>query len=122
MMLCPQCGSSDILTSRRKQWGDLIHRVRGKGAFRCRKCRLRFFATASSEVAAAPASRLTHRHRPHSSKGSKTKNRTFRRTVVVLIFVAALVIIWMFLHLLTPESPPSTDSGAIHSLRTLTAA
>jgi hypothetical protein len=114
MMLCPQCGSSHIHTSKRERWTDPLLRIRGRVAFRCHSCRLRFFALPSTEAAAEPAAQPKHRHR--STKISpRTKKRLIGRLVVFLIFAAAFVVFWFFLRYLTTERIPPQDSGAIRS-------
>jgi hypothetical protein len=114
-MTCPECGSSEIRVSRSTRWSDVFQRVRGREAFRCRKCRLRFFALVSSESGPERAVQSKQTHRPTKLMSTRRKNRLVRRLIVILIFVVAFVIFWYFLRYLTSEPSPPRDSGAISS-------
>jgi hypothetical protein len=99
MMTCPGCSSTDVRTSQSTRWSDIFQRVHGRDVFRCRSCRLRFFA---STPTGDGAKLLGHRR----------KQRLRRRLIVVAIFVAAFMIFWFFLRYLTAEKDTPSESGA----------
>ena len=117
-MTCPECGSSEIRASRSTRWSDVFQRVRGREAFRCRKCRQRFFASVSPQSGPERAVQSSRAHRPTKLMSTRSKKRLVRRLVVILIFVVAFVIFWYFLRYLTSEPSPPRDSGATSSLST----
>ena len=43
-MKCPNCKSLNVRASDRFIFTDLIERLRGQSAYRCRNCRVRFYA------------------------------------------------------------------------------
>jgi len=114
-MVCPACGSSEIRGSRSTHWDDFIQRVRGREAFRCRKCRQRFFASTGIEPAPKPASQSKKTSRPRKLISERSKKRLVRRLVVITIFAAAFIMFWFFLRYLTTERMPASDSGAVGS-------
>lgn len=114
-MICPQCGSSDIRTSRRSPWTDVFQRLRGREPFRCRKCRLRFFASQSSLAVDERVVPSTHTRRPQKLMSTRSKRRLIRWIIVVTIFAVAFIIFLFFLRYLTTERSPSQDSGAVSS-------
>jgi len=118
-MTCPECGSSEIRVSRSTQWSDVFHRVLGREAFRCRKCRHRFFASDSPESNPERAVQSKQTHGPTKLMSTRAKNRLVRRVIVILIFAVAFVIFWYFLRYLTREPSPPGDSGATSSLSTM---
>jgi hypothetical protein len=114
-MVCPQCGSAEIRDSRSTHWNDIFHRVRGLEAFRCRKCRQRFYASTTSESVPKQVVQAKNSHRPKKLMSERSKKRLVRRLVVVTIFAAAFIIFWFFLRYLTTERMPASDSGAVNS-------
>jgi hypothetical protein len=117
-MTCPECGSSEVRASRSTRWSDIFQRVRGREAFRCRKCRLRFFAS-SSTVSVAPVTeqvvRSKRTRRPTRHTSSRTKQRLIKRLVVISIFAVAFILFLFFLRYLTTERMPASDSGTTSS-------
>lgn len=111
-MTCPGCGSSEIRASHSANWSDVLKRVGGREAFRCRKCRLRFFARKFAAPAAKQESSASSR-RAAPLVSTRTKKRLARRMVAVVIFAAALVIFLFFLRYITTERVPAGDSGAL---------
>lgn len=112
-MICPQCGSSEIRSSKSTRVQDVIERVRGRDAFRCRQCRNRFFA---SDVGGAEAAKTTESKgssRPKKLISSRFKKTFTRRLTVISIFAVAAIVFWFFLRYLTTERSPSQDSGAV---------
>jgi len=114
-MICPACGSSEIRTSRHTRWSDFFQRVRGREAFRCRTCRLRFFASQSTKSGPEQVVQSKHIHRPQKLMSTRSKKRFVRRLVVILIFAVAFVIFLFFLRYLITERMPASDSGAVSS-------
>jgi hypothetical protein len=117
-MICPDCGSSEVRTSRRTRWSDIFQRVRGREAFRCRKCRLRFFASASTQPDPLQAGLPKHAHRPAKLMSYRSKKRLIRRLTVIAIFAVAFMLFWFFLRHITTEQMPPSDSGAIGPIDT----
>jgi hypothetical protein len=114
-MTCPECGSSEVRASSSTRWNDFLQRVRGREAFRCRKCRLRFFASPSSDSGSKPTEQSTDIRRPNKLMSTRSKKRLVRRLIAVVIFAAAFALFWFFLRYLTTERMPTTDSGAVNS-------
>jgi hypothetical protein len=114
-MICPACGSTDIRVSKHPHWDDFLQRARGREAFRCRKCRLRFFASPGSEADPVPVHQSTHTHRPKRLISSRTKNRLVKRVVVISIFAVAFILFWFFLRYLTTEHMLAPESRFVSS-------
>jgi hypothetical protein len=107
-MTCPECGSSEVRSSKSTRWNDFLQRVRGREAFRCRKCRQRFFASPSSESVSNP---VTHAHHPTKLMSTRSKKRLVRQLIVAAIFAVAFALFLFFLRYLTTERMPTTDYG-----------
>ncbi len=114
-MICPTCGSAEIRVSKHPHWDDFLQRIRGREAFRCRKCRLRFFASPSSEFDPAQVRQSMHTHRPKKLISTRAKKRLIQRLTVISIFAVALIIFLFFLRYITTERMPASNSGAIGS-------
>ena len=114
-MTCPKCGSTEVRSSKRAELGDFFHRMRGHEAFRCRKCRERFFV---SEAALSDGQRTVlskSTNKPVKLMSVRKKQRIIRQLIVVSIFAVAFALFLFFLrYLTTPKMPPS-DSGAVRS-------
>jgi type VI protein secretion system component VasF len=121
-MTCPECGSSEVRASRSTRWNDFFQRVRGREAFRCRKCRQRFFASPSSESGSKPTAQSTHTHRPNKLMSTRSKKRLVRQLIVAVIFAVAFALFLFFLRYLTTDRMPTTDYGAGKSSLTFFAA
>jgi hypothetical protein len=111
MMICPKCGSADIRVSRHPHVMDVFHRMCGQEAYRCRKCRHRFYGAKSAALEMAAAHQSGHSHRwslwQASSQG---RRRLLRQALFLSIFVVAFIIFWCFLRYITTERPPSEDT------------
>jgi multidrug efflux pump subunit AcrB len=114
-MTCPQCGSSDIRTSRHARWSNVFQRIRGREAFRCRACRKRFFASPSTDPGPQQAIQAKQTHRHAKLISTRSRKRLVRRLVVISIFALAFIAFLLFLRYLTTEKSPSQDSGAVSS-------
>ena len=72
-MDCPKCGSDDIRVSHHAHKKDVFHHLCGQEAYRCRKCRHRFYGPKS-----ALETKISHRsHR--SSRGPRWHGSVERR-------------------------------------------
>ena len=114
-MTCPECGSTEIRSSKSFHLRDVLQRVRGREGFRCRKCRHRFFAAYSGESgpAAAAPSKSSVRHPQLMSM--RARKRLVRRLVEFTIFAVAFLIFWYFLRYITTEKAPAPDAGALQT-------
>jgi len=106
-MICPECGSSDTRASRSTSWRDALPRALGRKAYRCRKCRKRFYASpfsvsAPKQVAPSSSSRQSTRR-----MRSKTLKRIKRMMVVFVTFTLALGLFWIILRYFTAVKAPS---------------
>lgn len=109
-MTCPQCASSDIRRSSTSGWKDVLPNLRGRQAFRCRKCRHRFFAPPSAQLAAGDQGRLQRKiARSKLSKQSK-KRRLFRGVITAAVIVAMFSLFGLFLHYITVDHPPKDNA------------
>lgn len=112
-MTCPGCGSSEVRASKSTRWSDFLQRARSREAFRCRKCRQRFFASISTEsVVPVPehAVQSKHTHRPAKLISSRAKKRLIKRLIMISIFAVAFILFLFFLRYLTTERMPASDS------------
>jgi len=111
-MICPKCGNSDIRRSHSFDWGDWLHRALGREAYRCRKCRLRFFRLRSTQIAGH-----SKKTPSFSSKGEKRldfrrRKRLIRRIITVAVFVVMFSMFGLFLiHVSVDHPPPVQDAG-----------
>jgi len=112
-MICPRCNSIEIRVSKHLHWDDFLQRIRGREAYRCRKCRFRFFALPVSELDLAAVHQSTHSNRPKMLISTRARKRLAKRLVVMSIFAVAFIIFWYFLRYITTERMPASDSGAI---------
>lgn len=116
MMNCPNCGSADIRVSRHPHAMDAFYRLCDREAYRCRKCRYRFYGAklAAEEITALHRSR--HSYRWSFWRSSRERKRLLRRALFFGIFVAAFIIFWYFLRYITTERIPSDDTPPAGSL------
>jgi hypothetical protein len=121
-MKCPKCDSPEVRHSHHAKWVDVFHSRLGQRAFRCRKCRHRFYALETATAADA----TVHKHR------KKSRDPDFKRGLrrirpwmwEAAIFLLMLVIFFIFLRYLTREpaaNPEGRRSGwtvaQVHDLR-----
>jgi uncharacterized membrane protein YvbJ len=115
-MTCPECGSTDVRTSTKSNWRDAIHQPFGQEAFRCRRCRHRFYASASAEtIAAVQAHQSTRKHHQNNLMSARARKRLVRRAVVITIFLLAFLIFWFFLQYLTKEPSSPQDPKSMYT-------
>jgi len=110
-MNCPKCDSSHVRRSHHIKWGDLFHSPFGKHAFRCRTCRLRFYAAENTAPAEGPARKLKPRKRPRTSglKRGLTRMRPWMWEAAIFVFM--LLIFFVFLRYLTREPAAGPEGG-----------
>lgn len=115
-MNCPECGSDNIRTSRSTRWNDIFQRVRGRDVFRCRKCRLRFYASVSAGAGLKHSGKSDRAHSPQKLISTRKKRRLVKRLIVVSIFVFAFIVFLAFLRYITAEKETPSDPGAVSFL------
>ena len=81
--------------------------------FRCRDCRMRFYASESAQTAPKLAEQSKPIHRHPKLISTRRKKRLIRRLIVISIFTLAFLVFWLFLRYLTSEKSPTQDSGAV---------
>jgi hypothetical protein len=111
VMSCPKCGGSEVRPSSHAKWMDRLRAPLGQRAFRCRKCRFRFY-TSPGPAPAAEAAAAKHTKRSRQPEGKRGRKRLRRWIVEAIIFAVLLLLFWFFLRYLTREQPAS--SGASH--------
>jgi hypothetical protein len=112
-MNCPECGSEEIRISRHAHAKDMLYRICGREAYRCRECRHRFYGKMSPALEAAAYDRSSKSHRWPFWLGSSRQRRRFRRAVgYFAIFALAFLIFWFFLRFITTERGPSDETPA----------
>jgi len=105
-MTCPKCGSEDVRSSHQTRWNDWFHRAKHETAWRCRKCRRRFYAyTEPGAGQPRPA-----RKRRERTRGSKAVQRLIIQAVIGVIL---LLVFYVFLRYLTREPSANSDSGRL---------
>jgi hypothetical protein len=110
-MICPQCGSSDIRISRHPHVADVFQRIRGREAYRCRKCRNRFYGALAAGADKGRARKSTHQYRGSlwGRGGFQQRRRLFRKALFFAVFAAAFALFWMFLRFISTDRMPSED-------------
>lgn len=111
-MICPNCGSSEIRRSQRSSWADIVQQFRGQDAFRCRKCRNRFYSPRAA--VADPVSVKPSRRRRSKSKGSLKKRLQLAGTVVLVLAASVLTLLWVIQMVVgTKPAPPFDPKDAV---------
>jgi len=103
-MTCPKCGSDNVRSSHHSRWTDWLHRLRSQRAWRCRECRLRFYATGDGD------NHSEGRKRRAGKRGSKRLKRMLVQTIIGVIL---LLLFYVFLRYLTREPSVNSDSGQL---------
>jgi hypothetical protein len=112
-MICPGCSSPDVRTSQQNRWTDVFQRLIGCQAYRCRKCRIRFYAPGSAELAVGATA--SGKSIPGSQLVSSTRSRKrlIRRLLAIAVFTVMFVIFWFYLRYLTTDRVPSDNSQMV---------
>jgi preprotein translocase subunit SecG len=114
-MTCPKCGSLDIRVSHSSSWSDALQRVIGRMAFRCRKCRLRFYSSFNTGRSKQMGVQSSGARRSKSLIALGTNKRLKRRLVTVAIFAVAFLLFWIFMRYFTADRSPTQDSSTVRS-------
>ena len=111
-MICPECSSPDVRESRSSRMVDVFQRARGRIAYRCRRCRHRFYASPGSDN---EISKGAHRVSRHSKRtiSSRGRRRLVRKIILFSVFAIAFLIFWLFLRYLTKEPSPDGSPSQI---------
>lgn len=121
MITCPVCGSAEVRPSRSTRRTDVFPRLRGRAPFRCRNCRLRFFAALSAVESPKGAKRAPSRpHKRHLSRSSK--KRIVRTLMMILVFAVAFILFLIFLRYMMTERQTKPFPGVIPGTASLTPA
>jgi hypothetical protein len=115
-MTCPKCGSEDVRHSQKPHSSDLIQGIGGKAAYRCRKCRERFFGTPSDSAGSKPRRKPLRTSSLAQKLNSKKANRIKRRITVVAVFLGVFLIFLLLLRYLTTERPTESSLLQTHWL------
>ncbi len=107
-MNCPACGKSDIRRSHSSDWRDNFERLLGRQAYRCRKCRQRFYYPAVGELARRNSGLA-------QKKGVKVRDfrrrkRVMRRIIAVAVFVVMFSLFGLFLRHISQDHPPQSNA------------
>ncbi len=114
-MNCPQCSSVDIRSSRRSHWMDSIQRLLGRQAFRCRKCRHRFFALPTSLPAENRPGHPPRKHQHTPLSAVRKKRRLFRRMIAFAVVVVMVSLFWAFLSYVSVDHTHQVDDDGTGS-------
>lgn len=114
-MTCPQCSSSSIRPSSHSSWKDILPRLRGREAFRCRKCRHRFFALPSTQIPVNNPDQPSRKIKHDKLSKQRQRRRLFRRIVTVVVVVVTFSLFGLFLHYITADHPskPTEDEMSV---------
>jgi hypothetical protein len=111
-MICPNCASSEIRRSQRSSWADVVQQFRGQDAFRCRKCRNRFYAPRAAVT--DPTSVRPSRRRRSGGKTSLKKRLKFIGTFGLVIVASVVILLWVVqMFIGTKPAPPFDPKDAI---------
>ena len=110
-MTCPKCGSSNTRLSRHHHRNGFLDRVRGRRAFRCRKCWQLFYAPMGTQSSGDVAAFAGHSRRPGWFINRQATKRLGRRLLFLSVFVVAFLIFLYFLRYLTTEPRSSNESA-----------
>ena len=114
-MTCPQCSSLDIRHSRDCCWLDVVQRLCGRKAFRCRSCRHRFFALRLTPLAANATDRPGGKFQPDQLSTHMKKRRRFRRVIAFAVFAFMFSLFAFFLHYIAVDHVPKNDAQDMNS-------
>jgi len=105
-MICPLCGSADTRASKSSRWGDVLKRLRGKGAFRCRGCGKRFYASEPYASGLKQTVKSIRNQQSSRRLRSRSRRHLVRNLVVTSIFAIAFVMFWVFMRYLIAQASP----------------
>jgi hypothetical protein len=114
-MTCPHCGNSDIRRSQSSHWSDGLHRALGRNAYRCRKCRQRFFLPSFKQIATHTRKQSERSRKAARRLDFRKRKRLIRRLITIAVFIVMFSLFGLFLQHLTVDHPPAQhadDSGS----------
>ncbi len=111
-MNCPECGSADIRVSRHWHAMDVVERLLGRRACRCRECHQRFYARKSRALQAAASDQKDRFQRRSSWHASSQQSRKQRRLGLLAVLALAFIVFLIFLLYLTTEQNQSDETRA----------
>ena len=114
-MTCPHCGSSDVRHSHSLHWSDGWHRALGREAYRCRKCRLRFFLPRMSQIFAHATGQSVRSRKATKRLDLRGRKRLIRRLIAITVFVLMFSLFGLFLHRITEDRTPASSSQGTDS-------
>jgi hypothetical protein len=89
---------------------DVFHSIRGREAYRCRKCRHRFYGAKPTGQGAPGSHRSSHfDSRSLWRGGTQQRRRLFRKLLFFAVFAVAFAIFWMVLRFISTDRMPSED-------------
>ncbi len=106
-MICPNCASSEIRRSQRSSWTDVVQQFRGQDAFRCRKCRNRFYAPRAAVT--DPKAIKPSRRRRSGGKANLKKRLKFIGTLSLVIGAGVVTLLWLVQMVIGTKPPPPFD-------------
>jgi hypothetical protein len=118
-MICPGCNSPDVRVSQQVHWSDVFQRLLGCQAYRCRKCRRRFYAPAFSGLTPSTVGQPGSIHTSALIASTRNKRRLIRRLIAIVIFTVMFVIFWFYLRYLTTDRTPPDSSEMIWPLSSI---
>jgi hypothetical protein len=102
-IVSPAREESDIRLSRRSKWIDLVRRIRSQYAWRCRRCRIRFYAPAGEAIAGSPRGEKSKSSR-HKHEGSSRGTHPWRRLLIQgSVLLGTLILFGLFLIYIAQE-------------------
>jgi len=113
-MSCPRCANPDIRRSRSSHWSDAWHRAWGRDAYRCRKCRLRFFQTCLAQTADQIKGQTDRSRKAGKRLDFRRRKRLIRRLIAITVFIVMFSMFGLFLRHISQDNPPPSstqDSG-----------
>lgn len=105
--------------SQQPRWSDAFQRIRGQQPYRCRKCRLRFYAPDLSDLNVSPVAQPHSVHRSALHTRARNRRRTVRRLITIAIFTLMFAIFWFYLRYITADRTPADNSGVLWPLSTI---
>ncbi len=114
-MTCPHCGNSDVRRSHSSQRGDVLHRAFGRDAYRCRKCRLRFFLPRYAQIATHAKKKSNRSGKAAKLLDFRQRKRLTRRLIAIAVFVVMFAMFGLFLQHIMEDHPPANNSQGADS-------
>ena len=114
-MTCPRCGNSDIRHSQTSRWSDVLYRALGRDAYRCRKCRRRFFLPGDLPIATHIKGQFEHSHKTSKRLEFIRRKLLVRRLIAIAVFVLMFSVFGLFLLQMTKDHSAANNSQGMDS-------